>query len=208
MPSHTSLRCSVWLDICTSLCCPCTRPLPQAALVLILSWVIASTCCLSSDIRFYNVHWLCQAFKAECVPTSSNQRRRPCILLLRFNHPQGQAKLKELARTSRSHIARDALLLLVHPEWRKSRSTPQPFTLFSSRCYDAYCTACVVSTFAICFHEPVFPSNGVRGNKESYGLEGGASAFRRYPLQSSEGGKEKTNSEMERKSSLGRLRGG
>jgi hypothetical protein len=122
--------------------------------------------------------------------------------------PQGQAKLKELARTSRSHIARDALLLLVHPEWRKSRSTPQPFTLFSSRCYDAYCTACVVSTFAICFHEPVFPSNGVRGNKESYGLEGGASAFRRYPLQSSEGGKEKTNSEMERKSSLGRLRGG
>jgi hypothetical protein len=51
---------------------------------------------------------------------------------------------------------------------------------------------------------PFFQQRGT-GDKESYSLEGGASAFRRYPLQCSEGGKERTNSEKERKSSLGMI---
>lgn len=80
-------------------------------------------------------------------------------------HPQRQARFKELARTSRSHIARDALLLLVHPEWRKSRSTPRPITVFTTRCHDAHCTACVVLALAICFHEPV--SNGYGGIRKA-----------------------------------------
>jgi len=68
-----------------------------------------------------------------------------------------------------SYIAPDALLLLVHlhPVWRKSRSTTRPITLFTSRCHDAYCATCVVSTFAICFHEPVFPATGYGGIKKA-----------------------------------------
>lgn len=83
------------------------------------------------------------------------------ITVLYFLHftRQGQARYKDLARTSRSHVVRDAHLLLVHLVWRKSRSTPRPTTVFTSRCHDAYWTVCEVSE--------VFPTTGYGGIKKA-----------------------------------------
>lgn len=141
-------------------------PLGAPALVLILS--LGYSFNLLSFIRYPCLHCILvmPSLQTECVPTSSNQRRRPCILLMCSIHPPGAGKAQRTGSNLQvlSYIARDALLLLVHPEWRKSRSTPQPFTLFRSRCQDAHC---VVSTFIICFHGPVYPATGYGGIKKA-----------------------------------------
>jgi hypothetical protein len=101
--------------------------------------------------------------------------------------PRGRQSLKSWLEPPGPTSPVIPFYFLVHPEWKKSRSTPQPFTLFRSRW--AYCTACVVSTFVICFHEPVFPATGYGGIKKATAWRVGRVLFAVIRCSARRGGK-------------------
>ena len=89
-----------------------------------------------SDIRSYSVQYLGYAKPSKpnvCLGLVLQIRGAvPASLHMFHLQPPGQPKVKELDQTSRSHTAQDSLL--VYPEQRKSRSTPLPITLLTTRC--------------------------------------------------------------------------